>query len=117
MPTVYDMSQGELVNPQDTTICSIIGAALCAHYPGHDWLIEADSRKGMIDIRNTSLSGQMGCRIPMNGFASSSELELLAMRYGGELLERYNMARGAFSEEARDALPVDFKGDIAHHKD
>lgn len=99
-----------IVDPMDQQICEIVARVLLAHYPGHDWLVEADRRKGFIDIRNLSLDGAMGCRIKMGGLASVSELETLAMRYGGELLERYHVARGRMDREAVDSLPTDFAG-------
>lgn len=114
--TVIDMSEG-IVFPQDLDVCRIVGETLCQHYPGHNWLVEAQTRTGMIDIRNTSLDGMMGCRIPMVGFATASELAVLAMRYGGELLERYRVARGAADEIQLELLPTDNVGRHIYDKD
>lgn len=99
-----------IVDPLDQQLCELVARVLMMHYPGHDWLVEADRRKGFIDIRNISLAGEMGCRIPMDGPATSSELEKIAMRYGGEILERYHVTRGALQQDQIDMLPTDFAG-------
>jgi hypothetical protein len=92
------LMDGVIVDPQDQAICELVGNALSKFYPGHEWLVEADRRKGMIDIRNLDLHGGKGFRLKMSGAASVSELEHLAMQAGGELLERANVARGAMTE-------------------
>jgi hypothetical protein len=99
-----------IVDPLDQQICVLVAQVLMRHYPGHDWLVEADRRKGLIDIRNVSLDGSLGCRIPMGGYATASELEKLAMRYGGEILERFHVERGRLNSEQVNALPTDFAG-------
>lgn len=102
----------EIADPLDQQLCEIVGAVLMKHYPGHDWLVQADRRKGFIDIRNVSLDGQMGCRISMSGAASVSELEHDAMIYGGEILERFHVTRGALRPAEVDQLPTDFAGRV-----
>jgi hypothetical protein len=99
-----------IVDPIDQQICELVAAVLLRHYPGHDWLVQADRRKGLIDIRNLSLDGALGVRIPMNGAATASELEKMTMRYGGEILERFHVARGALRQDEVAALPRDFAG-------
>lgn len=99
-----------IIDPLDQQLCVLVAQVLIRHYPGHDWVVEADRRKGFIDIRNVSLDGQLGARIEMNGHASVSELEKLAMRYGGEILERFHVHRGALDAAQIDALSTDFAG-------
>lgn len=91
---------GELVDPIDEQIAMTCAQALVKYYPGHEWRVEVDRRKGFIDILNLDLSGMHGCRVSMDGYATVSELDKLMMRYGGEILERYNQPRGEFSENA-----------------
>ena len=105
-----DVDPLAIVDPLDQQICELVAGVLLHHYPGHNWLVQADRRKGLINIRNLSLHGGLGCRIPMGGYASASELERLAMLYGGELLERFNVERGRLDQVAVDALPTDFAG-------
>lgn len=99
-----------IVDPLDQQICELVAWVLARHYPGYNWLVQADRKVGFVDIRNVSLDGAMGCRIPLGGYATASELELLAMRYGGEILERYHVTRGAMDQDQIDALPTDFAG-------
>lgn len=105
-----DMDVFDIVDPMDQQICEMVAGVLLRHYPGHEWLVQADRRKGMIDIRNISLDGGLGCRIKMDGPATSSEMERLAMLYGGELLERFHVERGRLNQEKVDDLPMDFAG-------
>lgn len=107
---VTDVDPLAIVDPLDQQICELVAGVLLRHYPGHDWLVQADRRKGLIDIRNLSLDGQLGVRIPMRGLASASELERLAMVYGGEILERFHVERGRLDQDKLDALPTDFAG-------
>lgn len=105
-----------VVDPIDQQICVLVAQVLLHHYPGHNWLVEADRKKGLIDIRNVSLDGSMGCRIPMGGYATASELEMKAMRYGGEILERFHVERGVLNQDKIDALPTDYAGRLKADK-
>lgn len=107
-----ELAADEMIDPLDQQLCEIVGAVLHKHYPLYDWLVQADRRKGFVDIRNVSLDGQLGCRILMNGPASVSELEHKAMMYGGEILERFNVHRGAMRSDEMDALEKDFAGRV-----
>jgi hypothetical protein len=106
--------EGLIVDPMDQSICQLVAGVLQRHYPGHEWLIEADRRKGFIDIRNLDLNGKMGCRIDMGGYATASEIEHLAMQFGGELLERHHVARGAVDHMAMAQLKTDITGNARY---
>jgi hypothetical protein len=103
-------SEFEVVDPADQHICEVVGAVLAKHYPLYDWLVRADRKQGVIDIINVSLDGALGCRIHIKGQASVSELEHKAMMFGGEILERFNVTRGAMKMEEMLSLPTDFAG-------
>lgn len=105
-----------IVDPLDQQICRTVAESLAKYYPGHDWLVEADRRKGLLDIRNLRLSGQMGCRFPLAGFVTASELDRIAMRLGGEILERYNMPRQGFDQDRYEELPENPVGEHVHAK-
>lgn len=114
-PVVIDTVDPTLVvDPLDQQICHTVAEALAKYYPGHDWLVEADRRKGLLDIRNLRLSGTMGCRFPLSGFVTASELDRLAMKLGGEILERFNVARGRFDQEEYESLPENAVGEHEH---
>ncbi|MFZ4856149.1 MAG: hypothetical protein ACOYL3_07105 [Desulfuromonadaceae bacterium] len=104
----------EIADPLDQQLCEIVSAVLMRHYPLYDWLVRADRRKGMIDILNVSLDGQLGCRIFMDGPATVSGLEHKAMMYGGEILERFNVTRGTMKQQEVAELPRDFAGRITN---
>lgn len=103
-----------IVDPLDQQVCQQVAQSLTKYYPGHDWLVEADRRKGLLDIRNLRLSGGMGCRFPLSGYVTASELDRLAMRLGGELLERYAMPRRSFDRDAYETLPENAIGEHVH---
>jgi len=105
-----DVDPLAIVDPIDQQICEMVARVLLKHYPGHNWLVQADRRKGLIDIRNMALHGNLGVRIPMNGYATASELDNLAMRYGGEILERFHLTRGRLDHDEINALPTDIAG-------
>lgn len=106
---VIDVEDG-ISHPLDEQICAIVGRELCTHYPGHAWRVDADHRKGLVDILNLSLSGKYGFRIEMKGMFSAPDLQKLAMRAGGEILERYNVSRSEFNADEMNNLPVDETG-------
>jgi hypothetical protein len=72
------------------------------HYPGHRWKVEVSTQKGMIAISMPVLMGSNWVY-----FIKWKDLTpARVMIAGGEILERYNLARGRFNQdtflEARD---------------
>lgn len=93
----------------DLAIAKRATTVLAAHYPGHFFLVTADSRPtvGMIVIRHPMLTSQgglrnraaqWGFRIKLKGL-SQHEIDRAVMRGGGELLEAWNCRRGAYRYE------------------
>lgn len=108
---------GVVVDPMDQQICEHAGQVLQQHYPGFEWLVEADRRKGFVDIRNIDLCGGKGWRIKMAGMTTSSDFERQVMLAAGELLERAGLARGAKTElaaEQIDNMPRDGRGNVRY---
>lgn len=93
-------------------LCKRIGDRLHLLYPGHLWAAWPASGSGhrMLDVRNFGLSGNWGFRIDLDVVYSSSELDRIVMRAGGELLEHYKQARGAINWDKIMDLPVDVAG-------
>lgn len=83
--------------------------ALHGAYPGHLWGVCVSERTGMADIRNLALSGQWGYRLKLKDHYSASEWRAEVIRAGGEILERFRVARGK-ATDAINALPVDVAG-------
>lgn len=60
------------------------------HYPHIKWRVEVDARGGLVTITSPDLSGRMGVTIKITSIDAEGKV---IMRYGGELLERYNIVR------------------------
>lgn len=56
------------------------------------WRIELDQNGGMVTVRNTELSGEMGFLIKMVDAQGANGGQLI-VRHAGELFERYNVSR------------------------
>jgi hypothetical protein len=98
--------------PQDLLLQKDLEVLLHRHYPGHFWYVDVNIRQGMINVKNFFLSGNMGFRLHLKGVFSASQVERDVMLAGGELLERYRMARGAFDVAKWCALPTDRRGQL-----
>lgn len=77
---------------------------LAQHYPNHMWKVLANTEGGTLAVFNLMLSAQMGYVVKLPETYSSSELDKRVMLAGGEVLERYNLARGGFNQFQYDAL-------------
>ena len=83
----------------DESMSKQIGECLVRHYPGHSWMVEANSVSGVATIRllYTDMLGRVsrfGCLAHLHKWTDA-----LIMRLGGELLERYGLARGAARQD------------------
>lgn len=94
----------------DLVLAKEVADALHQHYPNHFWAVQVEGKQGVIYVRNLSLSGSWGYVIKLGPIYSASELRRQIMRAGGELLERYRVARARADHEALVHLPTDFAG-------
>jgi len=101
------------VDANDYVTAKNAADTLHKHYPGHLWAVAIDRAAHMLDVRNLALSGAWGFRISLDAVYSGTQFERMVMRAGGELLERYRVARRRADVDALAALPVDFAG---HHR-
>ena len=83
--------------------------ALHEAYPGPLWGVSVNAKQGMADIRNLYLSGQWGFRMKLQDHYSASEWKAETVRAGGEILERFKVARGKATDNL-NTLPVDIAG-------
>lgn len=89
-----ELSHGETAIA-DIEICKAVAGVLMRHYPGHVWHVGCDTSPNvmMIDIK-LNYPDKLGC-LPKFGFklrvtgCNDSKI----MKAGGELLERYRLAR------------------------
>lgn len=91
-------------------LTALVAESLNKHYPGHMWAVGISEEKSCVVVRDLLLSGEYGFYISIPSIYSASEVEKVAMRKAGELLERYKVARGKADFDAIDSLPVDFSG-------
>ncbi len=68
------------------------------HYPGHLWAVTCEGLKGIATVRNLRLSGHWGFIIKLRDLNADPGMKEV-IRAGGELLERYRVARGRFNPE------------------
>jgi hypothetical protein len=79
------------------------------HYPGHLWGVTCQSEQGIATIFNLRFSGNWGFLLKMKDIQDDPTLKQVVMA-GGELLERYRVARGKFNEDDYAQKHTDFAG-------
>lgn len=109
MPIVTDEPIGQL---NDILMARTAAEDLHAAYPAHMWAVACDGKIGFLDVRNMALSGNWGFRIKLNKIYSGSDLKKKVLMAGGEVLERYRLARGKAQEQQYGDLKQDFAGNI-----
>lgn len=82
--------------------------ALDRAYPGHLWAVDVNG--GLLNIRNLLLSPVMGWRIRIPKVYSASDLHDKVLRAGGDILERFHLARGRLREDQYVGLKTRFDG-------
>lgn len=88
---------------QDIALCKQIMGVLSWHYPNHPWMVNANHKTGVADIKlcYVSKTGRLtnwGYLFKI-GEMKSGEFYRKIVRGGGELLERYGLPRrGAVAE-------------------
>lgn len=96
----------------DIHLAKMIGEALHAAYPGHLWAINVRGDQGIVTIHNLMLSGEWGYLLHLDKRYSVSELHHKAKLGAGEILERYNVARGRADMEGMAQMGVDRLGRV-----
>lgn len=87
------------INANDLVMAKQMADALHKHYPGHLWAVTCDGSKGIATIRSLDLSGNYGYVLKLSDGYSASQFDQRVMRAGGEILERFKMARGRFDPD------------------
>jgi hypothetical protein len=84
---------------------------LITAYPRYSWAVEL--LDGLCTIRNLSLHGQWGCRfIPEN----TTDPNKAVLMYGGEILERFALARDKANDDKIAELKTDARGELICEK-
>ena len=100
----------------DYNMAKDMAEALHAHYPGHQWAVTCDGRTGIATIRDLFLSGTYGYVLRLPAIYSFSAFRKEVIMAGGEVLERFKMARGRFDEAAYSELQPNFAGRLEFQK-
>lgn len=89
-----------------------IGTDLVKVYPGRQWLVDVDSRNGVIVISCPSLSKRMGYRINMKR-DTIAELLPRCRKAAGEILERFGVSRSRIIDPyTLESMPRDVRDDV-----
>jgi negative regulator of sigma E activity len=103
---------GMTIDARDAILAATVAELLMKHYPGHPWAVTADHRNGVIVIKNMGFSFLYGYVLKI-AEDDGPRLHVEVMRAGGELLERYRVARKkAQEEDYRDKIPQLIKPEL-----
>lgn len=100
----------------DLDVAERAAAVLTAHYPGHPWMVWADHAQGVVLVRNPGLpdmpglpgtAGQFAMVIHLADIANERDFRARVMRAGGEMLERWGVARRRYEAGCYDAAVFD----------
>ena len=112
--TDFVAASGDLA---DIEICKSVSEVLQKHFPGHLWLIGADHKAGtvVIDLPYAKPMRLREMRFMLYiSTCLGSDAEKHIMRAGGELLERFGLARGEAKQESyQQALEHGLNADAA----
>ena len=102
--------------PRDLEVAAAMYAALQQHYPGHQWATTVSHETGMAVVRllyldRLGFNARYGFQIKLEALKSDPTMKLV-VRAGGEMLERYGLARGPATEETK-ALSVEHGLDVS----
>jgi hypothetical protein len=101
-----DHTDGQASKAADTALAMRILQKLLDHYPGHPWWVQIPPGQGVAYIKHTLLSRTYGMVIHLSSLATDPDLKLV-VRYGGEMLERWNQVRGGMrGEDIINAMPA-----------
>ena len=96
------------IDCHDMVLAKTAADALDKAYPGHLWAVDVNG--GMLNIRNLLLSGEWGYRIKQASLFTASDLNARVLKAGGEILERFALARSRFSEAQYGDLKTNIAG-------
>jgi hypothetical protein len=104
---VYEATEA---GANDVITARYLAEAILKAYPGHLWAVHVDGEQGIWWIKNLSLSGNWGWMDKLGRVYSASSMVKDALHHAGEILERYNQPRGAFSGQHWAELCLDMRG-------
>jgi hypothetical protein len=87
-----------LQTTDDERLAKSAAALLVKHYPGHPWHITAMADQGVVIIKHPMLHSTWGYIVKLGLADTPSEWDRAIITAGGELLEIWNVPRGALTE-------------------
>lgn len=100
------------ITPADFAMSRDVAERLHAKYPGHLWAVQAQQAQGVMYVRNLMMSDRHAYVIHLADHASASDLMRKVDEAGGEMLERFRMARGRIDWDAVDAAEKTARGHL-----
>jgi hypothetical protein len=94
----------------DFVMAKNMADTLHKHYPKHIWAVTCEGDRGIATIRNLSLSGDWGFILHLDAQYSASHWDRKVINAGGEILERFRVARTVANFDQLAALPTDIAG-------
>jgi hypothetical protein len=103
------VEKGDADESSDMAIAMQVGDALSKHYPLHPWIVSVQGR-GLV-IRHMAIAAEVAAKVHKEGFATllprdklgtPKEITRTAVRFGGELLEAFQLPRGKW--DGRDPI-------------
>lgn len=98
----------------DVLMATEMAKALDDAYPNHLWAVTCEGKTGIATIRNLRLSGNRGFILKLPTVYSASEFKKRVVMAGGEVLERYQIARGRLNMNNIRDCKTDFAGQKIH---
>jgi len=90
--SLVEVTDNPDINGNDEVMAKNMAETLHKHYPGQLWAVTCDGRSGVATVRNLSLSANWGYIIKLQNLKADHDGKLV-MRAGGEILERFKVAR------------------------
>jgi len=111
MSGLIDISGSPDALIQDYDTAKRIAETLHSHYPGHMWAVSCSAETGVANVYNLGLSGRWGFIIKLKDIIHDPSMKKVIMA-GGEILERYRLARGRLDDAALEQLQSDSLGNL-----
>lgn len=91
---------------KEMDIAKRISEVLMKHYADHLWAVNVDIPNGVANVSNLRLSGNWGFVLHLDKILAMGhkQYEHFIMQCGGEILERYRLARGRYNEDKYSQL-------------
>ncbi len=117
-PNLGDYAEDDPYMTADLTLTAGIAAVIEQHYPGHPWLIQVTHKQRIVKINLPLLMGSVNWYvIPIEKFKTDPGMKCV-VEGCGEILERYEIPRNAFSRDhylaALHDIPPYLRGTHGH---